>query len=79
MACGTLVLSSDNSENIYWLKENGLLYKTNDVLELSKKILSSIEIPIKKKQQLVRKARKKIESENDFKKEMMKMNQFYKI
>lgn len=77
MSCGTLVLSSDNSENIYWIKGNGLLYKTNDIIDLSNKITYSINLNFEERKKLIQNARKKIVSENDFIGQMMKMEKFY--
>ena len=77
MSCGTLVLSSDNSENIYWIKGNGLLYKTNDIKDLRDKIIDSINLNIEERKFLIQNARKKIVSENDFNSEMVKMEKLY--
>lgn len=77
MSSGTLVLSSDNSENIYWIKGNGLLYKTNDIYDLRDKIIDSINLNFKHRKIIVQKARKKIVDENDFNNEMGKMEKLY--
>ena len=77
MSSGTLVLCSDNSENSYWLKENGLLYKTNDFTDLSNKILKAIKMSNKSREKLILNARKKIVQENDFTNEMKKMENIY--
>lgn len=77
MSCGTLVLSSDNSENIYWIKGNGMLYKTNDIKDLRDKIIDSINLNFEERKNLIENARKKIVSENDFIGQMEKMEKLY--
>lgn len=77
MSCGTLVLSSDNSENIYWIKGNGMLYKTNDIKNLRDKIIDSINLNFEERKNLIENARKKIVSENDFIGQMGKMEKLY--
>ena len=59
MSCGTLILSSDNSENIHWIKGNGLLYKTNDIKDLRDKIIDSINLNFEERKILIQNARKK--------------------
>lgn len=77
MSSGTLVLSSDNSENIYWIRGNGILYKTNDIKDLSNKIIESINLNFKERKKLIDNARKKIVSENDFISQMGQMEKLY--
>lgn len=77
MSSGTLVLSSDNSENIYWIKGNGLTYRTNDIFDLRDKIIDSINLNTEERKILVKNARNKIIRENDFNSEMAKMEKLY--
>ena len=77
MSSGTLVLSSDNSENKYWINGRGLLYKTNDIEELSQRIIESINLSNVERKKLIEKARNKIIKENDYNGEMKKMEILY--
>ena len=77
MSSGTLVLSSDNSENKYWINGRGLLYKTNDIEELSQKIIDSINLSNVERKKLIEKARNKVVKENDYNGEMKKMEILY--
>jgi glycosyltransferase involved in cell wall biosynthesis len=77
MSSGTLVLSSDNSENKYWIEGRGLLYKTNDIEELSQKIIESINLSNVERKKLIEKARNKVVKENDYNGEMKKMEILY--
>lgn len=77
MASGIPVISSDNSENKYWLSDCGFIYKTNEVIDLKEKletIISNYETITDKRRKI---ARDKIVNENDFSNEMKKMNQIY--
>lgn len=77
MSCGITVLSSDNSENKYWLNDCGFLYKTSDIKDLKNKIelIRSLDSDLIKNKKIL--ARNKIVNENDFSNEMKKMNKLY--
>ena len=77
MSCGITVLSSDNSENKYWLNDCGFFYKTSDIKDLKNKIelIRSLDSDLIKNKKIL--ARNKIVNENDFSNEMKKMNKLY--
>ena len=77
MSVGVPVLSSDNSENIYWLKENGYIYRTGDIIHLKNQIEYFINDKIENIEQFRNISRKKIELHNSFNVEMEKMKDIY--